>query len=175
MKLLISIFALTFSMLASSQMLTFKTENKDVMQFTLVQVQSGQLKCKHGIVKSQMETIFNVFRHYEKTYQGYELFSLLDAVYSPIWRKKKKIIFRATDGYIQFADITEMIKAAENKKGLLAYAEKGMKKLSTFEKAGKSIDPNPYYIIWTHFSEKDKASHAHPFKWPYQLMSINLE
>jgi hypothetical protein len=175
MKYLLLYICLTFTSLTRAQTLQFKLQNKEIIQFSLEQMKSGEIIGKFGTLKSQTQTIYNVFRQYEKTYIGYDLFKFLDVVYSPVWRQQKKIIFRATDGYIQFANITEMIKSADKKMGIIAFAEKGETKLSSFKKTGKTVDPNPYYIIWTNFTEKDKGSHAHPLKWPYQLMSINLE
>jgi hypothetical protein len=177
MKILIILFTIcAFNSHAAD--LTFKLKGKDVSSFSPSQVKSGEIKEKEkekGKVKASEVTLFNVFRGYERTYEGYDFFNLLDAVYGNGWREAKQISFVAADGYRQFALIPNMIRAAKDKKGFLAFSEKGMSGFTKIDKQGKQIDPGPFYLVWTNFSEADKASHADTLKWPYQLVTINLE
>lgn len=155
--------------------LVFKLKGAEVASFSSEQIKSGELLHKHGKLKSSDVKIFNVFRGYERTYEGYDLFTLLDVVYGQGWKTSRKISFLAADGYIQFAFTPKMLKAAQGKNGHLAFAEEGKNGFTLIEKQGKQIDPGPFYLVWTNFSEADKASHGDTLKWPYQLVTINID
>jgi hypothetical protein len=169
------LFLFLISVGAFAATLTFKYKGQVVTSFTLEQFKSGELSGKWGKVKSQKKKIYNVFRGYERIYEGYDFYELLNAVYSEKWAMDKKVTFIAIDGYNQFTFIGEMLKAAEGKKGFLAFREDGLSGFTLVEKQGKKIDPGPWYLVWSHFKEIDKASHADTLKWPYQLTTVNID
>jgi len=151
--------------------LAFKLKGQPSAAFSETQIKSRELK---GL-KAIDITLYNVFRGYERTYEGYDFFVLLDNVYGKDWRKQKKISFIAADGYNQFAFIPAMLNAAKNKAPYLVFSEKGKNGFTLIEKQGKLIDPGPLYLVWSNFSEADKASHADTLKWPYQLATISVD
>lgn len=174
MKFLI-LFSILFSFNLKSAELVFKKEGEATFTVSLDQLRSKKIEAPHGTLRASDVKIFNVFRGYERVYEGYDLFDLLDAVYGKDWRKAKRISFSALDGYSQVASISKMLAAAKSKNGLLAFSEKGKNGFTPFEKENKKIDLGPLYLVWTNFTEEDKASHADILKWPYQLTLINIE
>ena len=59
--------------------------------------------------------------------------------------------------------------------GLISYKEKGSSGFTKFLRKEKQVDPGPIYLVWSNFSEKDKASHGDALKWPYQLKVIDVQ
>ncbi len=167
---LITIILLSLSCTLFGSELQFLKDGKNLRNIPLDKVKSHKLKS----LKSQNVKIYNVFRKDTKVYRGYDFFKLLDQTYGKEWRKSKRISFKALDGYTQVIATEKMLKAAKGKMGLIAYSEKYRINLSKIERKGKEVDPGPYYLVWSNFTKKDKASHGHPLKWPYQLHSIEI-
>jgi hypothetical protein len=155
--------------------LTFILKSDRVTSFSYKQINSGELRSKFGTIKSNEIKLFNVFRGYEKIYTGYDFFELLNIVFGESWKTSQRIIFISKDGYQQFSTIYKMINSAEGKRGFLAFKEKDKKGFSTFFKNGKEVDPGTYYLVWSNFSEMDKANHADNLKWPYRIKSIEIK
>lgn len=177
MRSALIILALLFTQLSllHADELTFTLKKTKVLSISLKEIKKGNLSVKTQELKKSDMKLFNVFRGYERTYEGYELFSFLDAVYGSTWRSHNKITFIAQDGYRQMALISSMLDASKGKNGYLAYGEKGTQGFTLVEKEGKKIDPAPIYLVWTNFSQTDKASHGDVLKWPYQLVSIDID
>ncbi len=68
-----------------------------------------------------------------------------------------------------------MLSYAKGKSGFIAYTETGKNGFSKFNLKEKTIDPGPFYLVWSNFSNDDKASHGDHLKWPYQLETVNLK
>ena len=171
----INIIIFLVSLNASAQNLLFKLDNKEFFSLTKNQMKSGHIHSQTKQINSSELKLFNVFRGYERTYQGYPFFPLLDFIYGKNWRTKRKMSFWAIDGYYQFALIPEMIKASSDKIGFVAFSEKGKNGFTLIEKHGDKVDPGPFYLVWSNYTAKDKASHAEALKWPYQMAIINVE
>jgi hypothetical protein len=174
MKLILCLLAL-ISLNVEANQLLFKLKNKDVASIPLDKIKTGPLTYNRTVLPSSVVKTFNVFRGYEREYQGYDLFTLLDAIYGTSWRSQKRITFTAADGNSQISLIADMLKAAKGMKGHLAYAENGKTSFTFVEKDGHKIDPAPLCLVWSNFSAKDKASPADPLKWPYQLAVITID
>ena len=67
-----------------------------------------------------------------------------------------------------------MIKASAGKTGLISYKEKDKPGFTFVKKGEKEIDPGPFYLVWSNFNDKDKATYGDALKWPYQLKEINI-
>jgi hypothetical protein len=165
-KILILLLALV-SISVSANSITFRKNNVKHIVKTIKEIKSD----KENLKKLE---IHNVWRKYKKNYVGVYLYTLLDEVYGKSWRKSKKISFKALDGYTQTTKVSLMIKMSKNKKGLIAISEDSKSGFTTFEKNGKQVELGPFYLVWSNFSEEDKASHTDALKWPYQLKEINL-
>lgn len=175
MKLILLISLLVFSTHAFAVDLNFKIKGVPLEVVSLNKIKSGKLKFKRGIINATEVKVYNVFRGYEKTYEGYDFYELLNLVYGKDWQQKEKLTFTSTDGYHQIVLIAPMIKATQNKVGYIAFTEKGKNGFTLVEKEGKKIDPGPLYLVWTNFSANDKASHGDIIKWPYQLSDIDIQ
>lgn len=175
MKKFLAIYLFSFSLYVFSQDLSFKREGKLLETVSLSAIRTGNLNFKNGSIHASNAKIFNVFRGYEKTYGGYNLFQVLDLVYGKDWKLKNKIIFNSIDGYHQISLIKKLLSATQNKTGLIAFTENDRIGFTEIIKDGKKVDPAPLYLVWTNFSNADKASHADTIKWPYQLIEINIE
>ena len=160
---------------AFSQSLVFKQKGVVLEELSFSQIKSGKLMIRKVEIKSSTIKIFNVFRNKKTSYEAYSFYELLNDVYGTDWQKKEKISFTSTDGYHQAALIAPMLNATKNKKGYLAFKEVGFSEFEKFQKKEKLIDPGPLYLVWTNFSDSDKASHGDIIKWPYQLIEINIE
>ncbi|OUR96816.1 hypothetical protein A9Q84_10780 [Halobacteriovorax marinus] len=125
-------------------------------------------------IKAKEINLYNAWRGYSRTYVGYALYNLLDNVYGESWKSARTISFKAIDGYTMVVRIKKMLKAAKGKVGLLAFKEKGKSGFTPVKKGAKLVDPAPYYLVWSNFSDGDKASHGDNLKWPYQLKEINI-
>ena len=169
---LILLLTLSFSVHAQ---LTFKIDSKKHKVFSSKKLRSGTLRIGNEEVSSVHKNIFNTWRQYERTYVGYPLFELLDAVYGKEkWRKAKQIVFVANDGYRQVASIEELIDESDDHWGYLAYKEVEKKGFTKVFRKGKWVDPAPYYLVWSGFKPGEQAKHNDIFKWPYQLKTINI-
>ena len=167
------ILLLPFSIFAND--LFFQKNGKTIQSINVKDLKSGNLKIKNKKLISQDKTLYNAWRSYSRTYRGYDFYELLDTVYGKEWMSAKTITFAATDGYKQIANIKRMLKSAKSKKGMISYTEAGKDGFSHFSRKEKVIDPGPLYLVWSNFSDTDKASHGDNLKWPYQLKSINLK
>ena len=174
-KFFLSFCFLLFVNNAFSLDLVFKQKGLFVDKISLSKINSGKLNIKNSEIKSSTIKLFNVFRTKETFYKAYPFYELLNAIYGIDWQNKEKISFTSVDGYHQVALIAPMLKVTKNKIGYLAFAEEGLNGFGKFQKKGKWVDPGPLYLVWTNFSEKDKASHGDIIKWPYQLIEINIE
>lgn len=67
-----------------------------------------------------------------------------------------------------------MVEVAKDKVGYISYTETGKNGFSKFYRKDKVVDPGPLYLVWSNFTEKDKATHGDILKWPYQLKTIEL-
>jgi hypothetical protein len=175
MKFSVLFIILIFSTSSFASELIFKLDDKVVLKLNDSDLKKGVLDIKGELVGSVDKTLFNAWRGYERTYRGYSFYELLNSVYGADWVKYKKITFTALDGYKQIARIKKMLSSAKGKAGYIAYTETGKKGFSKFKRKKKVVNPGPFYLVWSNFNEKDKASHGDHLKWPYQLKTINLK
>lgn len=175
MKTILVLCFIFLGIRANAEDLLFKLKGEPLLTISIVKIRSGILKFKLNELHAKSITLYNVFRGYERTYMGYDFFQFLNYVYDNEWQQKQKLIFTSTDGYHQIVLIAQMLKAAKDKVGYIAYQEKGLNGFTPILKEGKKIDPGPLYLVWSNFSPKDKASHGDLIKWPYQLCEINIE
>jgi len=166
--LLLAVLLLPGSAFAGT--LDFKRNGKVVKSFSVEEVRQGKL----GKTKVVEAELFNAWRGYSRVYVGYDFFKVLDAVYGKKWRKSTMIKFVATDGYLSHSNTKPMLKAAAGKTGLISYKEKDKEGFTVFKKGDKEIDPGPLYLVWSNFSESDRAAYADILKWPYQLKEIDV-
>ena len=174
-KIFFSILFLCLGLNCYGANLYFKMDGKEVAYFSLKQFKKGELRGKYGVVKVQEKKIYNAFRGYKRIYLGFDFFKLLDVVYGVTWHTKKRIIFKASDNYQQISLIAKMQEAANDKIGLMAFTEKNRRGFTKIEKNGKTIDPGPFYLVWSNFKESQIATHADPLKWPYNLSIIEID
>jgi hypothetical protein len=165
LKLLLLILCLSAQVYADS--IAFKKNTLDVNKITLEQFKNDTKNLKELEVK-------NVWRQDIKTYVGIGLYEILDRVYGTNWRDAKMISFKAQDGYTQTTKISLMLQMSEGKLGLIAISEKDKSGFTSFMKNKASINPGPFYLVWSNFSDLEKASHGDALKWPYQLKEINI-
>lgn len=170
MKALIALLIFMSFPVHANQLL-FKLKNKDVVSLSIETMKTGSV----ARMKSSDVTLYNADRGYQRTYQGYELFTLLDSIYGKSWRNQKKITFTAADGSSQQVPIGDMLRSAKNKKGYLAYSEKGKNGFTFIEKSGHKIDPAHLYLVWSNFSTRTPASSLPALKWPYQLAVVSID
>lgn len=154
--------------------LVFLKDGEVVKKLTLKEIKKGQMKLGDAFIGSVDKTLFNAWRGYERTYRGYSFSELLGHVYGEDWILAKTISFRSLDGYKQIANVKAMLRSAKGKSGLIAYTETGKNGFTKFKRENKVIDPGPLYLVWSHFEEKDKASHGDNLKWPYQLKTVEI-
>jgi hypothetical protein len=170
----ISLWVLLVSSVSAAS-LTFKLNGKTVETISLEMIKSQQLQIKQTKVFEKKLKVYNVFRGYNKTYIGYDLYEILNAIYGNDWKEKKKITFNSIDGYHQMSLIHSLLRSTDDKKNVIAYKEADRDGFTPFIKEGKMIDPGPLYLVWSNFTDKDIASHADTIKWPYQLAEINID
>ncbi len=176
MKLFIWGLILTTSLWA--QVLTFEKNHKLVRAFTLKELKSGQLKFKDVIVGSVDRNAWNPWRDNERTYRGYDLVELFNAVFGPEWKKDGLITFEATDGYRQSVNVQELFARMDDDfHGLIAYTESGKEGFSLFYKGEqkKLVNPGPFYLIWSGYNYGSKTTHEDKLKWPYQMKKISFQ
>lgn len=175
MRLVLLLFFALVNTGSVASELVFKLKGRRLESVTLKQMKSKIVKLKKGEIHSTKVTLYNVFRGYEKTYEGYSFFELLTLVFGPEWKQREKLIFTSSDGYHQISPIASLLKLTQSKMGLIAFTEVGRNGFTEILKGGKRINPGPFYLVWTHFKEEDKASHGDIIKWPYQLSDIDIE
>ena len=161
---------------AFAKSLVFKMDEKVKATFKSDDFSSGRMTINGNEIGSVDKTLFNAWRQYERTYRGYAFYELLDAVYGKAWRKAKKIVFVALDGYRQTAGIGGMLNVSSSKKrnGYIAFTETGKKGFSKFKRGNKTIDPGTFYLVWSGFVPGEKVKHKDILKWPYQLKAIEV-
>ena len=111
-------------------------------------------------LKQVTVTLNDPIYHQMKTYDGFPLKDVL-ALVGPIPDSSDELVFTALDGYAP----TVSIKAALSHQAILTFAEHEKHGFSTVIQGKESLDPGPFYIVWT-----GKVEHEIP--WPYQLASI---
>ena len=154
--------------------LVFKLNDKVRATFERDDFTSGRVLFNGSEIGSIDKTLFNAWRQYERTYRGYALYELLDAVYGKDWRKAEKIVFVALDGYRQVAKIEDMLNASRKRNGYVAFGETGKKGFSKFKRGSKTIDPGPFYLVWSGFVPGEQARHGDILKWPFQLKTVGI-
>jgi hypothetical protein len=155
--------------------LIFKLKGVQIQSVSLREIRSHEMHLKLGNIKAQKVQLFNVFRGVDKTYEGYNFYELLSLVYGPSWQQNQRISFTSLDGYHQSSPMALLLKETKDKTGYLAFKEEHLSGFLPFKKSDKTIDPGPLYLVWSHFSKFDKASHGDIIKWPYQLAEINID
>ena len=165
MKKLLILLILTHSNIFSQQ-LEFKLENKKVYSVTKNDKKLNTIKVE----------LWNAWRGYKKEYVGYDFTRALSAIYGEKWKKSSKIVFVCTDGYQPSIDTQKMLKMIKEKNfmGILAIRESDKKGFTPFKRGEKTIDPGPFYLVWTKFPKDKKATYGDVLKWPYQLKTIFL-
>lgn len=174
-NLLAGIFCAFLSVGSFANTLDFYLNGKKVESISLSTLKKGSLSKKQSVVGSLDQTLYNIWRKVHRTYRGYELFELLDHIYGQNWKKNKKIIFKALDGYQQESTIKDLIVAAKGKVGMVSYTETGKSGFTPFFRKSKKVDPGPVYLVWAGFTPRDVGQHHKTLKWPYQLKSIELK
>lgn len=174
------VFTLAFLLLNThlclSSEVSFKKDGKTLYTLMLSETQARFLTIGKQKLSSKKIPLHNVWRGYQKTYVGYELYTLLDSVYGKEWKNKaKRVNFIALDGYRQSVTIEKMLKASKNKTGLLSYKEDDNNGFTSFKRGSKTINPGPFYLVWSNFTQEDKVKHKDALKWPYQLKAIDLK
>jgi hypothetical protein len=157
---------------AFAQEIKFLFNSKDVHTLKQSALAKGQVTVNGIELSSEKKAVYNPFRKYTKSYEGYNFFAILDAVYGPKWRQAESIRFMALDGFTQVAPIKKMIERSYEHNGIMAFKEADRKDFEKFEKNGKQVDPGPFYLLWTNFEGRQLASYADHLKWPYQLSQI---
>ena len=162
----IFLLLLTVSTSLFSQELEFNHANKKVYSVTKNDKRLNKIKVE----------LWNAWRGYKKEYVGYEFTRALTVIYGEKWKKSSQIVFVCTDGYQPSIDTQKMLKMIKEKNfmGVIAVNEADKKGFTTFKRGDKTIDPGPFYLVWTKFTKDQKATYGDVLKWPYQLKTIFL-
>ncbi|MFN8370681.1 MAG: hypothetical protein U0T83_08685 [Bacteriovoracaceae bacterium] len=169
---IILLFLISFSAICNAASLEFKLNLKLIAKVNAKEFHKGLLHFNKKQIKAIDQALYNAWRGMEISYKGYPFFELLDLYFTQDWRNASTIAFVSLDGYVQKVKIQDLLKAAQNKTGYLAYSESGKDGFTKFTKGEKLIDPSPFYLVWSNFTEGDRAKHSDTLKWPYQLKTI---
>jgi len=124
--------------------------------------QSITLKELRAKLKPSEFTVNDLNYKKSKTYEGFWLKDVL-RLGGVSGAEGDELVFHCADGY---APTVSVARAAE-KKGFIAFAEKGAKDGWEKVQQGKAwLSPAPYYLVW------DTQEEAFP--WPYQLVKIEV-
>lgn len=174
MKTITLLLSLVCSLSIFASEISFKWNDEVVQTLKLERFQSGDITIKGKGLKAKSAEVYNPFRKYLKTYEGYDFVELLTLVYGEKWKEADSIRFVALDGFSQAAPVKKMLEKAAEHGGLLTYKESGHENFASFEKNGKQVHPGPFYLVWTNFSGRSIANYQDVLKWPYQLEKIVL-
>ena len=141
MKVFFSVLLASVASGAFAGNLIFRLDGEVKATFKIANFVSGRVVVNGDEIGSVDKTLFNAWRQYERTYRGYAFYELMDAVHGKKWRKAKKIVFVALDGYRQTSGIKDMLDASRKKNGYVAFTETGKKGFSKFKRGGKTVEP----------------------------------
>lgn len=176
MKKIFLLSCFLLSAISFAQELKFKHNGKMVYTFLQKKCLDKEVSIQKAKLTQTQVQLHNAWRGQDRTYVGYEFYSLLNAVYGEKWQSSSRMVLRALDGYVVVMKIKKMLEASKekNSSGLIACREADKKGFSPVEKGTKKMDPGPFYLVWSHFDNKSKANYADSLKWPYQLVDIDL-
>lgn len=105
-----------------------------------------------------------------RSYQGFSIISLLDAVFTSQWKDNDAIKFTALDGYQSIIPISVIIKH----NAIIAIGENGQGLFSLLIRSnGETVDPGPFFLVWENI--QDVAASKDPWlSWPWQITAIEL-
>jgi hypothetical protein len=159
---------------AMADTIEFYNEQTKVKSFDSSEFQKGELTVNDKVLNSEKSEIYNPYRKYTKTYQGYDFIALLDQVYGPSWRQARTIRFVDQDGYFHNALVKNLVKGSKDYPGYLAYKEENKAGFTEFKAAGKTINPGPFYLVWKKFETRSIANYSDDLKWTSQLKSVHI-
>ncbi|MBA2403205.1 MAG: hypothetical protein H0V66_00415 [Bdellovibrionales bacterium] len=175
MKLLsLILLGLLFINTALADSIDFYMDQTKVKSFESSEFQKGELNINDQKINSEKAEIYNPYRKYTKTYQGYDFIALLDNVYGPSWREARTIRFVDSEGYFHNALVKNLLKGAKDFPGYLAYKEADKNGFTEFKAAGKNINPGPFYLVWKKFETRSIANFSDDLKWTSQLKSVHV-
>lgn len=145
-----------------------------MLQIPLVKFESGKINIKQHQLKSETVAIYDVVRKKDIKYEGFELKSLLDAIYGKTWRNGFKFLFIAEDGYRVTAKIKEVFSDDAEPRAYLVYKELDVNGFTPYKKGKREIKLGPFYIVWSDMNVENHKKYSTTHKWPYQLKTINL-
>lgn len=154
--------------------LSFKYHHKDHLKIRKAEIYKGNIVIKEKNIKSQVVSLFDILFFQDKTYRGYPLFKILDAVYGAEWRKQRKITFIAGDGYRQNAKINLMLENSKEHQPFIVFQTGEGGTIPKLKKGKRQIEMGPYYLVWTKMTKENKKKLYKFLKWPYQLKTINI-
>jgi hypothetical protein len=152
----------------------FYQEQTKIKSFDSSEFQRGELVVNDKTITAEKTEIYNPYRKYTKTYQGYDFIALLDQVYGPSWREARTIRFVDQDGYFHNALVKNLVKGSKDYPGYLAYKEIDKNGFTEFKAAGKTINPGPFYLVWKKFETRTIANYSDDLKWTSQLKSVYI-
>ena len=157
-----------------AQTIEFYLDQAQVKSFEASEFKKGEIKVNDKTINSEKSEIYNPYRKYTKTYQGYDFIALLDQVYGQQWREARTIRFVDQDGYFHNASVKNLLKSSKDFPGYLAYSEADKDGFTEFKAAGKTINPGPFYLVWKKFETRSIANYSDDLKWTSQLKSIHV-
>ena len=152
----------------------FYQEQTKIKSFDSSEFQKGELVVNDKTLTAEKAEIYNPYRKYTKTYQGYDFIALLDQVYGPSWREARTIRFVDQDGYFHNALVKNLVKGSKDYPGYLTYKEANKDGFTDFKAAGKTINPGPFYLVWKKFETRTIANYSDDLKWTSQLKSVYI-
>ena len=169
--ILLSAFSLNTALADS---IDFYRDQTIIKSFESIEFQKGELIVNQKTINSEKSEIYNPYRKYTKTYQGYDFIALLDQVYGPSWREARTIRFVDQEGYFHSALVKNLLKSAKDFPGYLAYKEADQNGFTEFKAAGKTINPGPFYLVWKKFETRTIANYSDDLKWTSKLKSVYI-
>lgn len=150
----------------------FYLEQTKVKTFDSTEFQKGEIAVNDKTLNAEKAEIYNPYRKYTKTYQGYDFIALLDQVYGTSWREARSIRFVDAEGYFHNALVKNLIKGAKDYPGYLAYKESDKAGFTEYKMAGKNMNPGPFYLVWKKFETRSIANYSDDLKWTSQLKAV---
>lgn len=125
-----------------------------------------------AVVPAQTMRVFDPYEEREIPFRAFRLTAVLDAVYSPGWRREEEVLFTCRDGYQPTLPVQRLREHA----AWLAYAREdqadfAIEKFEAGER--RRIDLSPFYLVWENIEDVD-VRYEGDYGWPYQLVGIDL-
>lgn len=125
-----------------------------------------------GLATRATVRVHEPYEEREVAFAALPFAAVLDAVYTPSWRREEEILFTCRDGY----QPTVPVARALAHRAWLAFGREDQEGFTILKRESgvrQTIELGPFYLVWENLEDATLRQEG-DYGWPYQLVGIDL-